>query len=1125
MLSKFLLVGVGGSGGKTLRAVRSTLELKLSQAGWQGELPSAWQFLHIDSPVKQDGPGFPAPMLPETDYQPLSKAGQAYSDSYLRAMSYVDAEDKDDHVRFFPHPDDVSVNPTIGAGQLRGVGRVLVLGAHDKVRNALRGKIDKLMGAQADSELRSAAGVLGVSQQIQVAPTVIVISSIAGGSGAGQFFEVAEMIKSIMPGEGWVHEIYNMLYAPDVFTEVDQELLVGNALFAMNEVMSGTWSKTMSAGSKRYAASMGAAIPDGAKDYKPGAKYNFMVGKGVFETQQDVYLAVAASLSTWMTDQFVNSRIIEFTQGNYASSMLEVNLPDRSGLKEANKDATPFTALGFGRVGLGKEKFVEYAAERLARSAIDRMLYAHTQEDPKFTQKTEEDWITFYAEKSLFEFIDEVKLNEETEQHNDIIDAIRPERGGLFAEFKGQVSAIANETLNPKTNAQSLLEWDAQLQDAFNKIIGPFLGREAVDRNEKMRQWVKIKKTEVLATTSRYVSQQGIKVTAEILHRVSDKLTTVADELRTEANLYIRYSGDLSTYIRGELGQVPDKNQSSIAADHQSVLASLEHVVDSFSYRADAALRDEVAGLIADMAKNFIDPLRTQLLGIYQGLLESLIDPKKGFSKWSEEDSTAVPNRFRPSKNEKLLIETDQYAAEFAELVKNSVSEDRRANAMRVVVNEVIMGSLAIPDLDRRNYWSFISIEREWVPVSQVAREDQLQVAQKAKFEMSIEPSDYLENAHKWMKQLGTPFANYVNENLASYLNKTKDQTEKKERREKFLAKLEEAIRDGAPLVTYNKRLLGEVHDGKASVSTVVSTFPIAKTDDIYPDVEAILKREGLLSSVGSDSFDAQSPVQHIDFFTIHQAVEPMVIDSIMQPIVSYWNKYCGEKDTRESFMQFRRPRYLWDSIPASEKPKRDILKGFFIARALGQFRTDKSLSDEVINDKGPKLSVWSGDADVWFDLPHPLFAADVVRKRQNFPGAILSTISLSIVDCNGQQSLAPLAPYKRLQKLADLEAAASPLLKWISTGQSQFAPTPDEKRAGTATDTPAVRQNAIVAFLGKEIENYKARFEKQSLPSGRDGALTRDVTWEIREQLISCLVSLKRDIENMDLESEEDED
>jgi hypothetical protein len=1120
MLSKFLLVGVGGSGGKTLRALRNDLELKLSQAGWEGDLPAAWQFLHIDSPVIQDGPNFPAPMLPPTDYQGLSKAGQAYSDSYMRAMQYVDPADKDDFLRFMPSPDEVSVNPTIGAGQFRGVGRVLLLGANDIVRNALSNKIDKLMGAEATTDLISVARILKVNEQIQAAPTVIVITSLAGGSGAGQFFEVAEMIKSVRPNESWVHEIYNMLYAPDVFTEVDQELLVGNALFAMGEVMNGTWSKSMTEGSKRYAAKMGAKIPDSSKDYRPGAKYNFMVGKGFFETQQDVYKAVSSSLATWMTDQFVNARIIEFTQGNYASSTLENFLPDRSGLKEANKDATPFPALGFGRVGLGKEKFVQYAAQRLARSAIDRMLFAHTKDDPKFAQKTEEDWITFYADKCLFEFIDELKLNEETEEHNDIIDAIRPERGGFFAEFKNQIMATASESLNEKTNAMSLLEWDQGLQDAFNKHISSFLGREALERTEQMRPWVTTKKAEILATTSRYISMQGIKVTAEILRRVSDKLVTVSSELRAEAAVSMKYARDLSTYIRGELGQIPEKNQNSIEASNSVIDASLEHVVDSFSFRAEASLKEEVAVLITDMAHNFIDPLRADISSIYQGLLES----KEEFDKWTEEDSHAVPNTFRPSKNEKLLIDTDDYPKEFSKLVNNSVNEARRSNAMQVVINEVIMGAFALPDLDRRNWWQFIDTKRDWVPTTKEAREDSLQVPQSAKFDVSIKPSDYLERAQKWMKRMGTPFAMYRNETLASYLSKGEDKSEIKKRQSKFINKLEEAINDGAPLVNYNLRLLNEVHDNKPSVSTVVSTFPIGKTDDIYPEVEAVLKRTNMLSSVGDSTFDAQSPVQHIDFFSIHQAVEPMVLDSIMKPISDYWDRYNGDSSTREALLLHRHPRHVWETIPAAELPKMDILKGFFVAKALKQFRTDKSLSVEEQSAKGPKLDLWDSESNSWLNFPHPLFSKDIIRPN-DFPGAVLYSIALAILQSNGESSLAPLAPYKRLQKLADIDKPDSPVLLWIEKGDLDRAPQPDEARAGSAQGAPTDRQKALVAYIDETLQKYKTRFEKQSLSSDRDGALARDITWDIREQLISALTSLKKDIQNLDLDNGGDGD
>jgi hypothetical protein len=1038
----------------------------------------------------------------------------------MRAMQYVDPEDKDDYLRFMPSPDEVSVNPTIGAGQFRGVGRVLLLGAHDIVRNALSNKVDKLMGAEATSDLIAVARMLKINEQIQAAPTVIIITSLAGGSGAGQFYEVAEMIKSVRPNESWVHEIYNMLYAPDVFTEVDQELLVGNALFAMSEVMNGTWSKSMTPGSKRYAAKMGAKIPEASKDYRPGAKYNFMVGKGFFETQQDVYKAVSSSLATWMTDQFVNARIIEFTQGNYASSTLANFLPDNSGLKEPNKDATPFPALGFGRVGLGKDKFVQYAAERLARSAIDKMLYAHTKEDPKFALKTEEDWITFYADKSLFEFLDELKLNEETEENNDIIDSIRPDRSALFAELKNQVAQIAGESVNPKTNAQSLLEWDAALQDAFNKLIPSYLGREALALAENMRPWVKSKKQEILATTSRYVAMQGIKVTAEILRRVSDKLVTVSSELRAEAEVSMKYARDLSTYIRGELGQVPEKNQNAIEATHQAVDASLEHVVDSFSFRAEANLKQEVASLITDMAHNFLDPLRSDITGIYQGLLEE----KEAYEKWSEEESHAVPNSFRPSKNEKLLIDTDDYPKEFAKLINNSVSEARRANAMQVVINEVIMGAFAIDDLDRRNWWQFIDTKRDWVPNTKEAREDSLQVPQNAKFDVSIKPSVYLENAQKWMKRMGTPFAMYRNETLASYLSKGEDKSEIKKRQDKFISKLEEAINDGAPLVNYNLRLLNEVHDNKPSVSTVVSTFPIGKTDDIYPAVEAVLKRTNMLSSVGDSTFDAQSPVQHIDFFSIHQGVEPMVLDSIMKPISDYWDRYKDNESTREALLLHRHPRHVWETIPASEKPKMDILKGFFVAKALKQFKTDKNLPLEVETTKGPKLSVWDEVANKWVDLPHPLFSKQIIRTK-DFPGAILYSIAIAILESNGQASLDPLAPYNRLRKLADIDKPDSPVLRWIAKADLGLSPKPSEKRAGTAAGTPDERKRAILAYLDSVLELYRDRFAKQSLPADREGALAKDLTWDIRDQVISALISLKKDIQHLEITDPHDDD
>jgi hypothetical protein len=318
--------------------------------------------------------------------------------------------------------------------------------------------------------------------------------------------------------------------------------------------------------------------------------------------------------------------------------------------------------------------------------------------------------------------------------------------------------------------------------------------------------------------------------------------------------------------------------------------------------------------------------------------------------------------------------------------------------------------------------------------------------------------------------------------------------------------------------------LLSKIHDSKPTASVVVSTFPLDQTHAIYNKVEELLIQKGLKSAVGGKTFDAQSPAQSIDFFSVHQGVQPMVLDSIIQPISKYWNEHSSRPATRQSLLQDRRPRYLYESIPASEKPKQDILKGFFVAKALKQFQTDKSLSDEVLTAKGPKLSVWSGEGSKWFDFPHPLLSPEVI-KATDFPGALLYSITLGIVACNASQSLDPLAGYSRLQHLAHIDSPSSPMKKWILTGDLKDAPTPEAKRAGSSTDTADVRKAMIVAYIHDFIVKYETRFAAQSLPEDNEKALPRDLTWEIREALLRALHSLHKDILTIDTTSEEDDD
>src|SRR4051812_26010780 len=128
MLRPFMLIGVGGSGGKTLRVTREDLLRRLSQAGWQGDLPRAWQVLHIYVPTTADGSDLDLPpQLPDRDYQGLVAPGLTYRniDSALAGSGRTEMGDA--LAGWRPDPNKVSVPVDKGAGQYRTIGRMITV--------------------------------------------------------------------------------------------------------------------------------------------------------------------------------------------------------------------------------------------------------------------------------------------------------------------------------------------------------------------------------------------------------------------------------------------------------------------------------------------------------------------------------------------------------------------------------------------------------------------------------------------------------------------------------------------------------------------------------------------------------------------------------------------------------------------------------------------------------------------------------------------------------------------------------------------------------------------------------------------------------------------------------------
>ena len=1117
MLQPFLLVGVGGSGGKTLRAIRRALELRLQQEDWREGWPKAWQMLHVDSPVSQDGAAFPAPFLDSDDYFGLVAPLSTYKQAFGSVMANIPSEHRADVERPMPSDKKVDVQVGIGAGKFRGVGRTLVLAKFNEVSSKVSEAFSKMTSEGAIGQLDSLGRKLGAKPAAgEPRPIVIVVSSIAGGSGAGQYIEVTEAIKFANRNADWIHSIYSILYAPDVFKSVgNTDVIAPNALYAMSESMAGMWSNDLPESTKALYKKMGVVIPGLGQDPKVhiGPRFNYVIGrensKVTFDDQPDVYKAVAASLSTWMTDENVQDGLQAYTMANFSADMGALALTDNSGLQVANKHTPPFGSLGFGRVTLGRDKFSDYAAERLTRTVIDRMLFAHTDGEDT-SMKTEEQWVREKAAQSLPDFLKDLHLNQSSEFDFAVARETHVDFESIWSEMRSEVEQYVANGLSPKSGAQPAGQWVQSLQISFQDRVGSYLARAQAERNANVRKWIQITRSRTLSVVGRYTSQQGIKIANELLRSTEEELSKQLSHLIKSKGDFSGYGASFSGEIANAFAQVQE-NQAIKPTDPWVENAYIG-MRSAFWYYLESEHFAYIAGLLEDFSVGFLKPLR-ESLGHGELALLKRIDGdgnsdhiQNAYLTWPKPDTDAVPPKYKGAPNEYLLVATEEYPNEYKRLINESVSADKRTNSRQEVINEILLGSLLLENLDPQLTWSLIVEERPWIPVERESRVEKTQAQQAARFIFSSNPDEYLKRTVFWLSRKGQAFYKYLHDDLNSYLdsNVHDDSTivdRQKALREQFL----EAVRASEPLVKLNPGLLQEVHNATIDErGTVLSSIPFDLGSPAAATIKEILVQQKIWIDQTSDSwFKPSAKVQNIDIFSVQKPYQPIVMDSIFNPIAESWHKAENHKDKREDFFKWRRSRSLWESVPAAPEKKSAILRGWFVARALEQLT--ESLAD---SNRGPELKIWSHIDRDYETFPYPLASGPVV-EAQDYPGALLMSLSISLAMCNSSSSLEPLRAYHRLLELGDTaKAMTSELGRWIAEGVMAHPsqPVPQHNAGPSGAEGVEERRKALTKYFNDRLAEFSDEIESLDTHTQWEEL---GYTWEIRTEVRKALEEL----------------
>ena len=1128
MLRPFLLVGVGGSGGKTLRAIRQGLKAKLMQDGWTEGIPEAWQFLHVDSPIVQDGETFPADFLPSNDYLSLVPQGVNYADVYNSIKRYAGGKYIKDIEKPLPSPHDVTVPISLGAGAYRAIGRTLAVSSLKDIYARVKTSLDRMETASSDSQLASLSRHLGYEVKGKLEPTVMIISSIAGGSGAGMFLEVTEAVKSAA-GKNWAENSFGILYAPDVFQEINNMTAIApNALAAIAETMAGQWNNIPSEATQALYKSAG-LIPMQTASSTIGPAFNYVIGRKNgqvdFGSQAGVYKAVATSLCTWMTDVRVQGEMMEFAIANRKSKALP--LPDATGLKRNNQDAPPFSSIGYARVSLGMEKFVDYASERLAKEALETILKRHIVRDPGLKEKTEEQWKTFVADSTEGRFLSDSKLNELSEANNDVVDALVPPWDEPLAHFRNAIQAQVEQSVKP--SGVDFSTWVQWISNSYAINLPHALSEVKNSRNDRIRDWVNTMPLHLTKVVAQYVSEEGLPVTVELVKRLIDQCKRASSELLEEKGRHRAEASQVQVYISSAMNVV--SSQSAIAVNHPTVEEAYRAAQSCFALEAYADHKEAASELLSDFTENVLTPMLSELASSLATLSGRVNDTKlldqrdNPYQEWPSFESSSVAQKYYPAPNEQLLINHLSYPVEFDNLVVQTVS-DKAVDAKRRVVNELILGSLgveALSHLEPNEVWAVINQSQIWVPKNRDHQYRQGAPSQ-AKFDFESDHMAYLEFARRWLNIKGRAFKNYLDQRIAAYLNPPNDKNEQTKRQAKFLKEFQAAIACADPLVEYDSGLLTKIHAPSAKDKSVVfSAIPIETSDPLYAALKNVLVTynywDDQKSAAWFQGASSAANVRYIDIFTQSSVpVHPMVMGSVMGPISENWESSKSKLDSRSNFLKWRRGRSLPESIPAHPEKWNQILRGWYVFRLLNQFKLER---DEVtFEEQGPRVSAWIDAATGFAEFPFPLMTPKQAPVA-DMPGIILESLTVALVNCYTQKSIDPLLPYQRLMKLGGSTSQLDrELQQWIVKGKklSDAAPDADPSRAGSSSDTFETRRNVCIAFF----EDEKAKFEKslEGLVEPLD-VRSYPVSWEIRTEIVRALEDLVSSVRTIEVDDE----
>lgn len=936
MISPYIFIGVGGAGRKTLDFLHREMQHRLIDLGWDWAgaesrrgfgMPDCFQFVAIDVESNTDSDS--GLDIPEgsIDRLPLARFPETLRSVYDR----VDAANLGAaKIGWLPPLAELhNFNPYDGAGQIRSIGRAVVLAKLGEVETALDAAAATV--SKPNGDIVAINSLLGVT--VPPKPRVVLVSSLSGGSGSGIWLDIAQWLAGQTAGRAWMSQrSIGVLYLPEVFEGLPMiEGVQGNSLYGVTEFLAAAADRTAAS---RLSADVRQALGIGTNVTERTLRRNYFVGKtnqhGVtFETDLDVYRATAATLAALSCDHHADS-----------FDRIGINDPQVNSLPLLNRVNVPSSAVGYGRVELGRGIFREYAKRRLRAESVRALTTpAYFGDDgstrsyqQKIAETVARQRTSFFSTAGLNE--KDIEKGEQSGGSNDqILRALLPTsvlESAIEKRTDGYVGTV-DTWLGSRlrgTGLEEMIHRDRKERESeLDASLRAHFVRSAPQVAEDLHRSL------VLACVQ-YASQFSMPVLAGLLDELNAQLEAAAIELQDQAEERRNAKRSLGTALAELIG---DRRRTGDDAAQRRT-KSIEQVLQQ---RSEIVVREYAPGFIHSFRVGVVDPLRRAVRDWVRTVEAEL--GHRPPDVWQFD----LPSELRPAPNVTVLEDVDAVPADFERVLADQFATLLDNRARRHVVQQIVGGlwdgRRHEPQDDAEGQRFFVREEALGFDLQATESRDDLRTAyglladgrgstQAARFRL-LGIADIERTADEWVDSVVGPFRDHAFMGIGGWLRSGDDEIG---RTNEFVAGFAGAVNAAAPLVNFSLDALRQVHDQRErdDALAVIPFLPVSEQSSVAERLLVALRE---ISNRPPSNFVSEDDTERIEIVrSIANSLHPLAMSSFTDDVLADM-----QRNPRE-FFKGRRTRPLPEAIGLTPAQLVALVRGWMIATITGDIDVER---------------------------------------------------------------------------------------------------------------------------------------------------------------------------------------